>query len=170
MKNQDQKNEQQLQVARIAAWQAVLVALITAIGGAATGYFARGTETAKAPMKQHYLIIQGVSGTSGDMVRVVARVNNLLYAYPADVPFTPISSGMPEQKLPLPITADVYTVSFEAQLRPSSRNEVKLAKSRTTPQFDPKSLPTEMQSYELLLVDPSGDYSSRTLTIRYSLR
>ena len=77
---------------------------------------ARTAQAAQPPI-QRYLTIHRVAGNEGNMVRVVARVNNILYAYPADVAFTPISSNMPEQKLPLPWTIDGYTVSFEVQLR-----------------------------------------------------
>ena len=67
---------------------------------------ARTAQAAQPPI-QRYLTIHRVAGNEGNMVRVVARVNNILYAYPADVAFTPISSNMPEQKLPLFISSEV---------------------------------------------------------------
>ena len=123
-----------------------------------------------APVQQ-YLIIHRVLAEEGNMARVVVRVNNLLYAYPADVAFTPVSSSMPEQKLPLPVTSDKYTISFELQLWDRKNKKAFTAKSRATPQFLPAALPNEMQTYNLLPVDDEGMYGAvkRTLAIEYSL-
>jgi hypothetical protein len=169
------RNLGQVQVARIAAWQAIVVAAITAAGGALAGYFAKpGSSLPDTSLhqfaEQHYLIIRGIDASPGQMVRVVARINNVLYAYPADVTFTPVTPAMPEQKLPLPLSEGKYIVSFEAQLMGHRCDEVSLARSRETPHFDATALPSEVQSYQLLRVDAGGAYGVPALTVRYSFQ
>jgi hypothetical protein len=170
------KNNGQVQVARIAAWQAILVAIITAMSGAIAGYLARPSSSAvSATMPQpaalqRYLVVHGVDGQPGQMIRVVARINGLLYAYPADVTFTPVTTAMPEQKLPLPLMDLHYNVSFEAQIMGSTCRDVSYARSRATPQFNGSSLPTDLQTYQLLNVDRGGAYGAPSLTVRYSFR
>jgi hypothetical protein len=143
----------EVQKARIAAWQAVVVATITAAGGVVAGYLSHPPADSKPvagselPTRQHYLVIHGVEGKPGQMIRVIAHVNNLLYAYPADVTFTPVSTGMPEQKLPLPLFAGQYTVSFEAQIMGRDCTDVRPARSRTTPQFDSGALPSTFSNW-----------------------
>ena len=131
----------------------------------------RSLEAKPSQPSQRFLVMHRVLGGQEEMVRVVARVNNLIYAYPADVAFTPIASDMPEQKLPLPIALDGYTLSFEAQVRDSRSGEIRQYKSRTTPQFRLDALPTDTQSYKLMYVTSVGDYGvRRSLTIEYSFR
>jgi hypothetical protein len=102
-------------------------------------------------------------------VRIVARVNGALYAYPADAPFTQIGANMAEQRLPLPL-ADSYTVSFQAQLRDTSADRVVNASSRSTPTFTAASLPGDTQHYQINILNPDGSKSGDFVTVRYSFR
>jgi hypothetical protein len=151
-----------------------IIAIVCAILGTA---FTLGTQSAgllqkPAPL-QHWLVVHdvvpGAPGTTGAFIRVTVRVNNVPYAYPADVAFTQIGQGMPEQSMPLPI-ADAYRISFEADVRVTESAPVVAARSRSTPDFEAEHLPGGTQSYEIFLVDEQSAKSLGGLTIRYSFQ
>jgi hypothetical protein len=49
-----------IRVARISAYQAVFIALITAIAGVVTGYIAKGSPHTGNPLRQHWLYIEEI--------------------------------------------------------------------------------------------------------------
>jgi hypothetical protein len=119
---------------------------------------------------QKWLVIHGVDGAAGEFVRVTARVNSIPYAYPADVTYTQIGAGMAEQRQPLPL-ADLYTLSFEAELRETSANPRRLARSRDTAEFQTPMLPAATQTYRVNILNPAGmKLDDQFLTIKYSFR
>ena len=160
----------QVKVAKITAFQAIIVALITVLGGG-IGYFA-GTSGLDKPAAstQRWLVIQGVDGLHGESVRIVASVNSVIYAYPADVPYTIIGSNMAEQKLPLPSGVDVYTIGFEAQFKTMSREGFTQARSRERPSFSAQNLPADRQQYALRGIIGGEKQAEVALTVFYSFR
>ncbi len=160
----------QVRVAKITAFQAIIVALITVVGGG-IGYFA-GTsgpgEAAATP--QRWLVIQGVEGPPGVSVRIVASVNSIIYAYPADVPYTKIGPNMAEQKLPLPSDADEYTIGFVAQFKAMTPGGFNQALSRARPTFSSRNLPTDRQQYALRGVIDGEKQVEVAVTVFYSFR
>lgn len=174
MSNGDRDNpgsDTQVRVAKITAFQAIAVALITAAGGG-IGYFAAssGSGAEPPPVAQRWLVIDGVDGPVDEAVRIVATVNGIIYAYPADVPFTRIGINMPSQRLPLPAGADSYTVSFEAQFRAEGSGEAPSARSRERPQFPAGSLPRDTQEYSLHAVIGGEKQAEVALRVLYSFR
>lgn len=139
-----------IKVAKINATQGVLIALITAAVTLATSYWALGNrESQLLTNPQRWLVIQGIDGPSSESVRIVVSVNGILYAYPADVPYTKIGLSMAEQKLPLPSDSDNYTLAFEAQFKGVTASGFSNAKSRSRPTFEANNLPNEKQTYLL---------------------
>jgi len=160
----------QVRVAKITAFQAIIVALITVVGGG-IGYFA-GTSgpDGPAPQPQRWLVIQGVEGPPGVSVRIVATANSILYAYPADVPYTKIGPNMAEQKLPLPADADQYTLGFVAQFKAATPGGFDQALSRERPTFTAAHLPADRQRYELRGIIGGEKQAEVALTVVYSFR
>ena len=166
----DQSDATQVKVAKITAFQAIIVAVVTAMGGG-IGYFAGTKDTGPPPESiQRWLVIHGVDGPPGQSIRIVVSVNSVVYAYPADVPYTKIGMNMPEQKLPLPSGADEYTVAFEGQIRDSGTDAVEPAKSRSRPSFSVHALPRDKQQYNLHAVIGDEKQAEVALTVLYSFQ
>ena len=164
------KDNTQVKVAKITAFQAIIVALITVLGGG-IGYFAATAgPNNSAASAQRWLVIQGVDGPTGESVRIVATVNSVIYAYPADVPYTKIGSNMAEQKLPLPSGENRYRIGFEAQFKAKSSGGFIQAKSRERPSFPAENLPTDRQQYALRGIIDGEKQAEVALTVFYSFR
>lgn len=165
------KDDTQVRVAKITAFQAIVVTLITVLGSG-IGYFVgsagSSVEKAAPANTQRWLVIHGIDGPSDQSVRIVASVNSVIYAYPADVPYTKIGMNMPEQKLPLPSGTDSYTVGFEAQFKTGTQGGFAVAKSRARPQFSANSLPRDRQQYSLHAVIEGEKQAEVALTVLYS--
>lgn len=159
----------QVKVAKITAFQAIIVTLITVLGGG-IGYFAGTSGPEPVTPAQRWLVIQGVDGPPGESVRIVASVNSVIYAYPADVPYTKIGSNMAEQKLPLPSGVDAYTIGFEAQFKSMSPGGFRQAKSRQRPSFSAQNLPADRQHYTLHGIIDGEKQAEVALTVFYSFR
>jgi len=164
------ENNTEVRVAKITAFQAIVVALISVIG-VGIGYFANelGSDKPKSN-SQRWLVIQGVDGPPGESVRIVASVNSVIYAYPADVPYTKIGSNMAEQKLPLPSGVDGYTIGFEAQFKAMSAGGFIQARSRERQSFSTPNLPTDRQQYSLRGIIDGEKQAEVALTVFYSFR
>jgi len=99
--------------AKIAAWQAVAVALITTLGGALVGAALRqGNE-----QPQRWLTITSLKplGTGGSVhnLRLIASVNNVAVAYPVNSPWLQLDRGeAPSAKFPIPATDTVLRINF----------------------------------------------------------
>ena len=118
----------------------------------------------KPKATQHWLTVHSVLGQDNNFVRVTARVNGIMYAYPADVAYTQLGQNMATQDLPLPI-AESYTVSFDAELNePDSQY-----RSRATDQFQASALPPNVHEHKVFLVRANLKLSE-FLTVRYAVR
>ena len=157
----------QVEVARISARTAIIVALITAMSGLITGYLVN--KPSEQP-KQRWLVIHSVSSDVATDLKLVARVNSIPYSYPADALMTRIAPGMPKQRCPLPL-ADDYAVSFEAFFREDGDEASDLfeAKNRETHQISGKQPPKEEQKYGLHEVVGGEKKRYDVLTVTYSI-
>ena len=117
----------------------------------------------------HRVAVHNMEAHEGILVNIVARVNGVIYSYPADVPYTPIGVNMAEQKMPLPIDTDSYRVSFEAYIKKPDAESVAIARSRETPVYKEEQLPTENQSYDLHAVVNDAKVPEVTMTVKYSI-
>ena len=160
----------QVKVAKITAFQAIVVALITVLGSG-VGFYAGKTGPSNSPETvQRWLVVQGVDGPQGEPVRLVVSVNSVIYSYPADVPYTKIGLNMAEQKLPLPVDTNSYTISFEAQFQALSEGGFLQAKSRSRPSFTATNLPTDKQQYTLHGVIGGAKQAEVALTVFYAFK
>jgi hypothetical protein len=118
--NDRSKDDSAVQVARITARQAIIVAIISAlcglIGAAATAYF---RPEALKPTVQHFLkmptAIDGLS--KGTSVRIVADVNGNGYSYPTDAVWTDIRPNMPTERFGLPPNIKEARIKFRILVR-----------------------------------------------------
>jgi hypothetical protein len=112
----------EVQVARITARQAIVVALITAVSGSllgiVTGY--QSGRSAPRDVRQHWITIKPVvaePASAGNAVRVVVLANSQAYSYPSQAVWADIGPKMSQESFPLPIGADEYRVRFAAFFR-----------------------------------------------------
>jgi hypothetical protein len=107
------QNDSQVKVAKITAFQAIAVALITVAGGS-LGYFLSesGKAKSKAEIKHHWLTIKNVKYSGVTRVGIVINGNNFSY------PTTKIWAGDGErnmqEKFPLPVGVERFQIAFTA--------------------------------------------------------
>lgn len=112
----------EVQVARITARQAVVVALITAASGILLGILTGYQSGRSAPrdVRQHWITLKPVIAepeSEGNAVRVVVLANSQAYSYPSRAVWADIGPKMSRESFPLPIGADECRVRFEVFLR-----------------------------------------------------
>jgi hypothetical protein len=114
--NKPQKDSQ-VQVAKITAFQAIAVALITVAGGS-LGYFLgeSGKAKSKSEIKQNALIIKNVDYAG--KARIVVSVNGNNFSYPATKIWAGNMEQAPQEKIPLPL-GEQYKIFFTALICPS---------------------------------------------------
>jgi hypothetical protein len=117
-----------VEVARITARQAIIVAVITSVAGllgGMVGYFAN--HPAKPPehavaYTEHRISIDGVRLEAGEegsqhlAIRVMVDVNGQAYSYPSRALWADIGPNMSKEEFPL-VSAETYKVHFAAYLR-----------------------------------------------------
>lgn len=144
----------------VRAWQPILVAIVSAIGGIAAGYFANSQQQQQPQEEaQHWLIVKGVSGVGGSYdasVRLVVRVNSVPFAYPVFATMAQIEPAMPEMRIPLPCGTDEYIIAFEGTLDAPRLGGVAELRSREATRFRKGHLPDALQQYELLVTTRSS--------------
>lgn len=107
------KENLQFRIARLSALQAIVVAIIVAIGGIVTGYF--GHErirdvTASEPKR--WLTIESLESTKFSTCRIVVSVNGYNYSYPSTAVWARVGAA-PREHFALP-SASSYRVAFRA--------------------------------------------------------
>lgn len=112
----------EVQVARITARQAIVVALITAVSGILLGILTGYQSGRSAPrdVRQHWITLKPVvaePASEGSAVRVVVLANSQAYSYPSRAVWADIGPKMSQESFPLPIGADEYRVRFEVFFR-----------------------------------------------------
>ena len=111
------QKDAEVQVAKITAFQAITVALITVAGGS-LGYFLgeSGKAKNKPEIKQHWLTIKTVDYSG--LARIVVNVNGNNFSYPSNQIWAGDLEKAPQEKFPLP-GAEQYNISFAALVCPS---------------------------------------------------
>ncbi|MBX3315220.1 MAG: hypothetical protein KF906_12995 [Actinobacteria bacterium] len=105
-------------IAKIARSQAIIVALITTLGGSVAGFFLGGGLQGKSSIEQQWLVIEGIEGDVKTPIRVVANVNGISYSYPSKAVWTEIGPTMAKESFPLPAGEEKYNVSFSILYKP----------------------------------------------------
>jgi hypothetical protein len=121
-KNVTAEEPKEVQVARITARQAVVVALITAVSGILLGILTGYQSGRSAPrdVRQHWITLKPVvaePASEGSAVRVVVLANSQAYSYPSRAVWADIGPKMSRESFPLPIGADEYRIRFEVFFR-----------------------------------------------------
>jgi hypothetical protein len=113
--------QREIEVARITARQAIIVAMITAVAGLAGGYFGRPavkSSPTDSPLIEHRLRILGVSGAAlGQAIRIVADVDGQGYSYPSRALWADIGPEMSQEDFLLPAGKVEYRIRFSAFVR-----------------------------------------------------
>jgi len=160
--------ESEVAVAKIGRTQAIAVALITAIGGVAAGYTARGGTDATREM-QHWIEVASIGSKSSSLVRLVITVNGINYFYPSKAVWAEIGPSMSKERFPLPIEPGTYRVSFAAFLSERGSAPTLRAESQEVMEFSVDKLPQKGQVYSLYPVEGSYRAAVRDVTIGYSI-
>jgi hypothetical protein len=107
------QKDAQVQAAKITAFQAIVVTLITVAGGS-LGYFFgdAGKAKNKPEIKQHWLAIENVNYTGP--ARLVVTVNGNNFSYPSTQIWAGNGEQAPQERFPLPVGAEKYQISFTA--------------------------------------------------------
>jgi hypothetical protein len=101
-----------LDVAKVGRSQAIIVALITTVGGSIGGYLLAGGPL--KPPSQHWLVLDRVEGAEHLSIRIVANVDGINYSYPSKAIWAEIGPTMAGEKFPLPLSTGEYKISFSA--------------------------------------------------------
>ena len=171
-----------VEVARITARQAIIVAVITSVAGLVggmVGYFAN--HPANPPTNppehavayvQHRISIDGVALEGGDVesqklaIRVIVDVNGQAYSYPSRAIWADISPNMPKEEFPL-APAETYKVHFAAYLR-SQKGGWEMLESQELQETSAGS--SHLQYYGLRRVNSNLDEHGSFLEITYHLQ
>lgn len=106
-------NDTQVKVAKIGAMQAIIVTLIT-VAGASLGYFLGDSGKAKSSPKPqpHWLTVQSVDYSGA--ARIVININGNDFSYPAKQVWAGADYNAAQERIPLPIDADMFQIAFTA--------------------------------------------------------
>jgi hypothetical protein len=114
------KQDVQLRIARLSAFQAITVAVIVAIAGIITGYF--GHEQIRGVTSSHpkrWLTIEDLESIGFSTCRIVVSVNGYNYSYPSTAVWARVGAA-PREHFALP-EAPVYHVAFPRDHRSGHR-------------------------------------------------
>jgi len=160
-------DETSIKVAKITATQAIIVALITTIGGVMGGVFIGKSSKSVESVKQRWLHIHNVE-TSSPVVRIVASVNGINYSYPSKAIWAEVGPTMSEEKFPLLYEADAYRISFSAFISDSA-DEIGENISQHVEEIKINRLPTGKMVYELYPLSSGSRSAIPKLKVYYSV-
>ena len=107
------KESLQFRIARLSAFQAIVVAIIVASGGILAGYF--GHERIRdvtSSQPKRWLTIHGLESVRFSTCRIVISVNGYNYSYPSTAVWARVGAA-PREHFALP-PASSYRVAFRA--------------------------------------------------------
>ncbi len=118
-----------LQIAKITARKAVIVAVITAISGILVGIVSgyQSGRSAQADTKQHWITLKPVVAEPfevGSAVRVIVLANSQAYSYPSRAVWADIGPRMSRETFPLPVDTAEYRFRFEVFYRRADGSKV----------------------------------------------
>jgi hypothetical protein len=157
--------EPAVQAARVTSKQAVLVALITALGGLATGWLSHGS-SATPVTQQRYIKVTGVNSDGQGDVRIVIEVNGQAYSYPSRAVWAEVGPQMPSEVFPLPTGASEFSVHFSAFLS-DGNSSVEIANTEQVQKFNAFSFPADAD-VRLLKQDGGRTRTSNISNLRIS--
>jgi len=174
------RESNEIQVARITARQAIVVALITAISGILLGILTGYQSGRSAPrdVAQHWItlkpVVEDPDHPEGSSVRVVVLANSQAYSYPSQAVWADIGPKMSRESFPLPIGADEYRVRFEVFFRrPDGQiisytsqevHEIEVSKLKGSSEHEYATFPLDQE-----FVRGAGELGPR-LSIAYEVR
>jgi len=155
-------HESAIRVAQISSKSAILVAIITTVGGVLSGYLLRGPLEESPAAHSRWLTIERLESRDILDVRLVISVNGLRYSYPSSTVWQAIEPGMqPNKERFLLPSADSYRISFlvfsEAlEMREKPGTDTALfsrgggqATSTTVDEISVAQLPSGVRSYDV---------------------
>jgi hypothetical protein len=161
---------QHVAVARISMLQAVLVAVVTAIGGFSTAYLsnagAKSASTLAEINIQRWISIEKITlqnPTSIDLnkFRSSVEANSISYSFPSNSVWASIGPDMNGERFPLPIGTDTYSFRFYATGRIGAADYLGF-KSRSVINISTVQLPMNNQSIELR---PTSLFTNETVNV-----
>src|SRR4051794_6175836 len=103
----------QLRLATISALQAIMVAVIAAIGGIVAGYIGHERFSTTTPSQANgWLTIDGLDSATFATCRIIVSVNGYNYSYPSTALWARVGAA-PREHFALPV-APTYRVAFRA--------------------------------------------------------
>lgn len=111
----------QVKVAKIGAMQAIIVTLITVAGGSLGYFLGDAGKTKSVPkVQQHWLTVQSVNYSGA--ARIVINLNGTNFSYPAQQVWAGANYNAVQERVPLPIDADVFQITFTALVDDANPN------------------------------------------------
>ena len=140
-----------LQAARISAKSAVVVALITTLGGVVAGYLVRPDAGRGNVSALHWLTIERIESDAPADVRVLITVNGLRFSYPSSSVWQELQPGMTgeQERFLLPPSEDSYRVSFHAFEIRGPHSDSGESTSSVVEEIPVDKIPTGRRSYDL---------------------
>lgn len=105
-----------VQAAKVSAKGAIIVALITTLGGVVAGYLVRQPANSQQPADLHWLTIEGIEAQGYLDVRLLMTVNGVKFSYPSSSVWQEVGPRMStaNERFLLPPAEESYRVSFQA--------------------------------------------------------
>lgn len=157
-----QNGEHQVQVAKISAFQAIIVATITAAAGLLAGYLAKPSEHNQDV--QRWLVIDGAEAKEHSLIRIVATINGVYFSYPSNSVWTAVGPDMSKERFPLP-TSKNYSVSFRAFLSDPGPSKTIPGEANYVDTI--QEFPSGERTYKLYPSEGSYRGASSVLIVRY---
>jgi hypothetical protein len=156
------REEHQVQVAKISAFQAIIVATITAVAGLLAGYLGKPMEHNQDV--QRWLVIDGAEAKDHSLIRIVATVNGVYFSYPSNSVWTAVGPDMSRERFPLPSSKN-YSISFRAFL--SDPGPAKTIQGESNYVDTIQEFPSGQRTYQLYPSEGSYRGASPGLSVRY---
>jgi len=171
----DRKPVTEVRVARIKAFQAIAVALITGVIGLATGYFASGgggkSVIGSESQPQHWLVVDKIEANRTPKVRLIVTVDGVNYSYPSKAIWAEIGPGMSSEKFPLVYSEDGYDIQFSAFVSGGpGEDRLQRLMSQELRSVELAQLPLESQWYDLNPIQGATRTASQTMRIKFSIK
>jgi hypothetical protein len=156
-----------IKIAKIAAIQAIIVAIITTVGGL-LGYTIEKKHSSPQDMVQRWISIKSIEGDHRRLVRLVVSINGIYYTFPQKAVWAEMGENM-AVKYPLPIEKDKYMVSFWASLTSPGIPSDEEAETNTPSEIKLSKVPTE-KVCKLFPITNGKVGADSNLKIHYEIR
>jgi len=159
-----------ISLAKINAWQAILVALITTAGGVVGGAWlatrdAKSKTSAVPQQSQCWLTVLGVEGPKENLEgRIIIYCDDVAFSIPSQTAWAKLDRQMDKTRFPLPVNRSVHAVRFEILQKDGRR-----ITSDEVQQFALEHIPTGSESYIARIQDGATFSGIEGARIRFSI-